>query len=90
MNLGSPAVPEYDCQIVWDVRLARCDKMESSFCCIVTSLACILERACSREVILSFSMEGIGSFAGDEVSKMSEEESGAGKYTECVESVLGL
>ena len=35
-------------------------------------------------------MKGNGSFAGDEVSKMSEKESGAGKYTEGVESVLGL
>ena len=34
----------------------------------------VTERACSREVILSFFVEGNGSFAGDEVSKMSEEE----------------
>ena len=74
----------------WDVRLARCDRRESSFCCVITSLACILERACSKEVILLFSMEGNGSFSKDEVSKMSEEESGARKYTEGVKSVLGL
>ena len=67
-----------------------CDRRESSLCCIATSLACILKRACSRKLILSFSMEGNGSFAGDGVSKMSEEEFGAGKYMESVKSVLGL
>ena len=69
--------------------MARCDRKKSSFCCIATSLACISERAWSRELSLLFSMEGNGSFARDEVSKMSEE-SRAGKYTKGVESVLGI
>jgi hypothetical protein len=49
-----------------------------------------LERACSRDVRCLFSIVSKGMVLGKCFSKLSEEESSAGKYTECDKSVLGV
>ena len=62
----------------------------SSFCWVFTSQACNLESACSREAIWLFSIVSKGTVLKNCCPMMSEEESSAGKYTECDESVLGV
>ena len=70
-------------EVMWVMRV-------SSFCWVLTSCACNLERAFSREVRHSFSMVSKGTVLRICFPKMSEEESSARKYRECKESVLGV
>ena len=60
----------------------------SSFCWVFTSQACNLERACSRDVMHSFSIASNGTVLENCFPKMSEEESSARKYMECNKLVL--
>ena len=54
----------------------------SHFSWVSQSFACILTRTCSRAVSLLASMVGSGTLAADVVSRLTEEESPVGKYTE--------
>lgn len=70
-------------EVMWVIRV-------SSFCCVFTSQACNLERASSRDAIHLFSIVSNGMVSGSCFPMMSKEESSAGKYVECDESVLGV
>ena len=69
-------------EVMWVMRM-------SNFCQVFTSQACNSGRACSR-TIQSFSMVSKGMVSGNCFPKMSEEESSAGKYTECNKLVPGV
>jgi hypothetical protein len=70
-------------EVMWVIRV-------SSFCWVFISQACNSERACSRDTGHSFSMASKGAVSRNCFLKLSEEESSAGTYTECNESVLGV
>ena len=69
--------------VIWWIRVSNLDW-------VFTSRACNSERACSRDVMHLFSIVSNGMVLGDLFSMMAEEESSAGKYMECEESVLVL
>ena len=61
-------------EMMWVMRV-------SSFCWVLTSQACNLERACSRDVMCLLSIVSNGTVLENCFSKVSEEESFARKYT---------
>jgi hypothetical protein len=59
----------------------------SSLCWVFTFRACNLEGACSRDARHSFFMARKGAVLSNCFPKLSEEESSAGKYMECIHGV---